>query len=723
MYLPPRLILAAVVLSTLAAAQQEKRIVPLPVKGRKVAFVVGNQNYKLWPLTNPLSDADDMKKGLEAVGFQVDILKNATRAQFETELDSFVESLEAGDIVFFYYSGHGIAIQNQNYLVPIDFSGTNEASVRHNATSADQVQEAIEARKPQLAMLVLDACRDNPFVRSKGLDNGGLVPMREAKGTLIAFAAGPGEAAIDTRDERNSLYTKYLLAALQVPGLSVRDLFDQVAEQVHEASGEKILPSVNRTLIGDFVFRPVDAKAGEAKSRFAVIRDANDPALFEAFIREFPNQPETADAETRLKQLQGDLAAREQQLDKARLAKEDDDLWNAVKESKLPAIVELYTKKYPSGLHAFEAVKLRDQLVTRENEAQRQYNAQGFQAKDDAAWDFARNSNSTLVLDQYLKDFPAGTHSTEVRKLRDEVAARDAAAEELRLAQVRQTGDDSAWEMARNSNSKAALDAYLGRYPTGSHVTEARDLRAKIPAPGPTTPTSSGSAHLPYRNPRDKSEYIWIPGGEFVAGCRASDSECGPDEPRSHAATIPDAGFWMGQTEVTVLSYKLFADAEKRKMPSASDDNRHWTFTDHPMIKVSWQDAKAYCEWTGGRLPSGDEWERAARGGGESRYPWGDEIQPNQAKYIKTTDKTGAVTAPVKSFEPNGYGLYDVAGNVWEWTVDAGPSGLHLARGGSWDSSAKSLRVTSVRTFKGDEGANVVGFRCLLPPLRQTADH
>ena len=625
MCLPARLILAVVILSGLtAAAQQEKRIVPLPVKGRKVAFVVGNQNYKLLPLTNPLRDADDMKKALEAVGFQVDILKNATRAQFETELDSFTQSLEAGDIVFFYYSGHGIAIQNQNYLVPVDFNGTNEAAVRFNATSADYVQQAIEDRKPQLAMLVLDACRDNPFVRSKGLENGGLVPMREAKGTLIAFAAGPGEAAIDTRDEPNSLYTKYLLAALRVPGLSVRDLFDQVAEQVHEASGEKILPSVNRTLIGDFVFRPVDAKAGEAKSRFAVIRDANDPALFEAFIREFPNQPETAEAETRLKQLQGDLAAREQQLDKARLAKEDDDLWNAVKESKLPAIVELYTKKYPSGLHASEAVKLRDQLVTRENEAQRQYNAQGFQAKDDAAWDFARNSNSTLVLDQYLKDFPAGTHSTEVRKLRDEVAARDAAAEELRLAQVRQTGDDAAWEMARNSNSKAALDAYLGRYPTGSHVTEARDLRAKIPAPGPTTPTSSGSAHLPYRNPRDKSEYIWIPGGEFVAGCRASDSECGPDEPRSHAATIPDAGFWMGQTEVTVLSYKLFADAEKRKMPSASDDNRHWTFTDHPMIKVSWQDAKAYCEWTGGRLPSGDEWERAARGGGESRYPWGD---------------------------------------------------------------------------------------------------
>jgi formylglycine-generating enzyme required for sulfatase activity len=156
-------------------------------------------------------------------------------------------------------------------------------------------------------------------------------------------------------------------------------------------------------------------------------------------------------------------------------------------------------------------------------------------------------------------------------------------------------------------------------------------------------------------------------------------------------------------------------------MPSPSDDNRHWEFTDHPMIKVSWPEAKAYCEWIGGRLPTGDEWERAARGGTDTRYPWGDEIRPNQAKYFKSPGKSGAVTAPVKSYDPNAYGLFDVSGNVWEWTSDLGAKGVHQTRGGSWYSPAKDLHVTSVRTFKSDEGVNEVGFRCLLPQLPKGA--
>jgi formylglycine-generating enzyme required for sulfatase activity len=709
---------ACISVSAQQTSQQEKRVVPeITGKGRKLALVVGNKSYTLRPLTNPLNDADDMKAALEAVGFHVDILKDANKAQLETEIDSFTQSLQEGDIVFFYYSGHGIAIQNQNYLIPVDFTGANEASVRYNTTSADYVQQAIEDRRPQLTILVLDACRDNPFIRSKGVAGGGLAPMREAKGTLIAFAAGPGEAAIDTADQRNSLYTKYLLGALQQPGLSVRDLFDQVAEQVHEASGEKILPSVNRQLVGDFVFRPVDRQAEESKRRFADIRDTRDPALLETFIRDYPDQPDTPLAEARLKQLTQDRLAQQQQAEQARLRKEDDDFWNSVKGSTQPAMIDLYVNKFPSGLHAAEAARLRGQLVTRQNELARQTNAQAFQSKDDTAWEFARATNSKAGADQYLKDFPTGAHAADAAKLRDQIAARERQAELQQTAQVFRAQEDAAWDVARNANSKPVLEAYLQKFGTGLHAAEARDLIAKLPDRSVAPPVLPGNPHPPYRNPRDKSEYVWVPGGTFQAGCRKNDTECGPDEPRPHQVALPDAGFWLGRTEVTVQAYKLFVEAEKRKMPSPSDDNHKWEFTDHPMIKVSWEQAKSYCEWVGGRLPAGDEWERAARGGTDTRYPWGDEIRPNQAKYIKSPSKTGAVTAPVKSFEPNGYGLFDVAGNVWEWTSDLGAKGVHQTRGGSWYSAAKDLHVTSVRSFKSDEGVNEVGFRCLLPRL------
>ncbi len=361
-------------------------------------------------------------------------------------------------------------------------------------------------------------------------------------------------------------------------------------------------------------------------------------------------------------------------------------------------------------------------------DAQRKTEQERLRQEDDDLWNTVKGSRSTSVIDLYLNQFPAGAHKAEAARLRAEMVAGESAEVRRQDAELSRSRDDAAWDLAHAANSKSAYQAYLKSFEKGLHAAEARELLAKIPEPLPPAPppapvvtpapVMAGNPHPPYRNPLDKSEYVWVPGGTFQAGCRQNDTECGPDEPRRHDAKLPEAGFWIGQTETTVMAFKLFADATRRKMPPASDDNRKWQYTDHPMIKVSWQEAKEFCEWAGGRLPGGDEWERAARGGTDAIYPWGDEIQPTQAKYFKTpTRMTGAVTSPVKSFDPNGYGLFDVAGNVWEWTSDKGASGLYLARGGSWYSAAKSLRLTAVRTFKGNDGSNEAGFRCVLPQL------
>jgi formylglycine-generating enzyme required for sulfatase activity len=697
-------------LTHLAGAQgQEKRFVAAGSSaGRRVALVVGNRDYRVRPLTNPLNDADDMAAALRQLEFNVTVLKNANYERFRVEVDSFAQSLQEGDIVFFYYSGHGIAFERQNYLIPIDFNATSQAAVKFYAVPADYVQTVVEDHKPKMAIFVLDACRDNPFIRTKGAGTSGLAPAREAKGTLVAFAAGEGEAALDNEGERNSLYTKYLLRALNEPGLPVRDLFHRVKEQVHEASGQKILPSVQDSLFGEFVFRPPnpedEARLQSERARkdddmaWTFARAGNSKPGFEQYLKQFPNGAHAAEAVRLRNQLESRDRDEALKLEQRR----EEDAWRVAQAVKSRGGYQYYLAEFPRGTHAAEANRSIAALdaTSNSNDAAR--------LRDDQSrlWNFVLEANSRSAVDLYLQQFPNGIHSSEAIRLRDRMVATENDARNQESARLARQMDDSAWAIARNTASRTGFAAYLRDYPAGAHSSEARDLMSKIPEAG-LGPT----LHQPRRNPKDKSDYIWIPGGTFEAGC-ANERDCETGDPRRHTVTIPEEGFWIGQTEVTVNAYLTYAEENKVKMPGSSSDNSKWAFTDHPMIKVSWEEAQDFCRWVGGRLPNGDEWERAARGGANTPYPWGATIQRNQAKYIDSVKTKGVVTAPVKSFDPNGYGLYDVSGNVWEWVTETDANGLHLARGGSWYSVAKHLQVTSVHGFTR---SNQVGFRCLLP--------
>ena len=208
-------------------------------------------------------------------------------------------------------------------------------------------------------------------------------------------------------------------------------------------------------------------------------------------------------------------------------------------------------------------------------------------------------------------------------------------------------------------------------------------------------------------SPIDGLEYIWIPPGEFQMGAVPGDGEALEHEKPQHRGEITK-GFWMARTPVTVAAYKRLVKAKGGKMPPAPNFNSKWEKGDHPIGSVTWEEAKAYCEWAGGRLPTEAEWEYAARGGKEGlKYPWGDEISHDRGNYER---KKGGTT-PVGSYEANGFGLHDVAGNVWEWCADwfeegyyagspqkepPGPSGgtVRVLRGGSWVSVAKYLRAS-----------------------------
>ncbi len=239
---------------------------------------------------------------------------------------------------------------------------------------------------------------------------------------------------------------------------------------------------------------------------------------------------------------------------------------------------------------------------------------------------------------------------------------------------------------------------------------------------------------------KDHQNYVYIPKGNFKMGCVPSAAgQCQEDENPQHPVEISQS-FWLGETETQVAAYKYFITQVKhRKMPESPDWDRGWKSAEFPITYVTWQDAQDYCTWAGGRLPTEAEWEYAARAGTEDQVlPFSDlKKSRDTANFLGKAGYDQYVgAAPSKQFEPNGYGLYDMAGNVWEWVKDfydplyyqhspktdpQGPASgkAHVARGGSYDSAPeKHLRLSFRGHFDGKE--NHVGFRCLLPDTPET---
>lgn len=259
-------------------------------------------------------------------------------------------------------------------------------------------------------------------------------------------------------------------------------------------------------------------------------------------------------------------------------------------------------------------------------------------------------------------------------------------------------------------------------------------------------------------NPKDNLQYVWVPPGSYWMGCSLDDDQCDAIEAPRHKVTITK-GFWMGRVEVPFQSYQRFAKSTRRKMPPPPSATpfgeltkkkpRGWSraianaFTsgpgkkeDRPIVAVTFADAGAYCEFAGGRLPTEAEWEYAARGGKDGLlYPWGNELSHDHANYGNVAGRDQwRYAAPGGSFDPNPWGLYDMAGNVWEWCSDwadgnyylkspkkdppGPPSGdARIIRGGSWGFGPRYLRVSARAMADPGSRGDGVGFRCVVPDL------
>mgnify|MGYP003707168923 CR=1 FL=1 len=307
---------------------------------KRVALVVGNSGYRhVSRLINPGNDAADVRAKLEGLGYQLFGGVDLDRAAMITAVTSFGRSAENADVAVVFYAGHGLQVNGQNYLVPVDASVESEAELDISLVPMSIVMQQL-SRGSRVNIALLDACRDNPFAKDLSRSMGtraigalgrGLSPMRTISGTYIGYATAPDSVAQDG-DGRNSPFTTALLKFIDQPGLSLSDLMIEVRNEVIRATNGKQVPWDTSSLTGRFYFkfegaltvepappaaispRPAAppsaaglpetrAPTGPAESqstRWAAVLRSNDAREWQRFLDDFPQGPYTAAAANNL---------------------------------------------------------------------------------------------------------------------------------------------------------------------------------------------------------------------------------------------------------------------------------------------------------------------------------------------------------------------------------------------------------------------------------------
>lgn len=282
--------------------------------------------------------------------------------------------------------------------------------------------------------------------------------------------------------------------------------------------------------------------------------------------------------------------------------------------------------------------------------------------------------------------------------------------------------------------------------PSVEPLTSTPLLPTDTPAP---TETPMPQLNDTWIRPADGMTMVYVPAGSFLMGSVAGDPEADDDEFPRHEVTLD--GFWLDQTEVTNAQFVAFLNAEGNQtqegvtwlnfdtnaqiMTEGNPFSVETGFENHPIIYVTWYGANAYCAWVGGQLPSEAQWEYAARGSENLRYPWGNEA-PDNTRLNYNSNENGTVAVGSYPNEASWVGALDMAGNVWEWTNDwydsdyyaespsENPSGptegdRGVLRGGGWFNAASNVRA-AFRSNDSPAGSNYfIGFRCVaLPSIR-----
>lgn len=307
-----------------AFAQADRRLGRDAGTETRVALVIGNGGYKTVPLANAVNDATDIGNALQKNGFTVTVKTDLDQKGMKVAIRQFGEAIRNGSVGLFYFAGHGVQVGGRNYLIPVDAVIEKEGDVDVEGVDLNAVLAQMEQAGNRLNIVILDACRDNPFARGFRSTTSGLAAVDAPAGTFIAYATSPGRTASDGTG-RNGLYTAELLNAIGQPGLPIEEVFKQVRSNVRMKSGGKQVPWDASSIEGSFYFTggsasvtpptgpPVSAPRNNSGEEAAwnVVKDSKRMSDIQSFLKSYPDGQFATAARLRMKQIAED--ARENQ--------------------------------------------------------------------------------------------------------------------------------------------------------------------------------------------------------------------------------------------------------------------------------------------------------------------------------------------------------------------------------------------------------------------------
>ena len=727
---------------------------PAAFAEKRVALVVGNGAYQhAAPLPNPTRDAKAITQMFQAAGFDTVLLRNDVgNLDFKRALRDFFAVAKGADIAVVFFAGHGIQIADQNYLIPVDARLAQDYDATDEAISLDRVIEAIEPAA-RLRLVVLDACRDNPFLvkmqrrgATRQIASRGLSKVEPVlNNTLIAYAAKAGSTAEDGAGE-HSPFTTALIKHVAEPGLDIRLALGRVRDEVLRNTRNDQEPFVYGSLGGGSVslVPPVTvakpAAPAEVRADYELVERINTRKAWELFINQHKSGMYVDLARERLRMLEREEVA----APLARMQGEN-SAWDRIKDSEDPAAIRRFIERNKTSPHAIAAQSLLDSLerVAREKEekaaaeeAKKQAEAKKL-AEEKAAAEANKLAEEKAAAEaERLRKAEEVWKQAEAERLAEEKAAAGAKrlaeekaaaeAERLRKAEEvrkqaeakRLAEEKAAAEAKRLAEEKAAIEAERlrkaeeGKQAEAQRFAEENAATAKpgIALPGPPPETrSSRKEQMAYMAPlptvdrkgqlfqdcADCPVVVRIPGGSFTMGQAKGDPSAAPQ----HTVTV--RAFVIGQYPVTVGEWKACVAGGGCSFTPRMTNADYRT----PVHNVSWDDALQYTLWlsrsTGEkyRLPTEAEWEYAARAHTSTRYWWGDTVGTMLANCSDCGGRQDARTPlPVGSFKPNPFGVHDMHGGVAQWVADCW---FPNYQGAPTDASARDQKNCQKRVLRG----------------------